>query len=137
MANNKTIPTGASVSDFIEAIEDDVRRRDAKQVCEMIAQVTGEEPVMWGNAIVGFGQYSYLCGKSTEIMCKTGFSPRKAETVVYFIMGFDNHKASLEKLGKHKHSKSCLNLKDLSKIDFGVLRDMVKKEWELVSAKYG
>ena len=40
--------------------------------------VTGEEPVMWGDSIVGFGSYHYRYASAREgDWPLTGFSPRK------------------------------------------------------------
>ncbi|MEO1170422.1 MAG: hypothetical protein AAFW97_17100, partial [Pseudomonadota bacterium] len=59
MAENKTKPTGKSPADFIEAVEPDWKREDAKTVCALMERLSGEKPKMWGPSIIGFGQYHY------------------------------------------------------------------------------
>lgn len=137
MAQNKTQPTSAAVEEFLANVPDEKRRNDGIAICALLEEITGEKPKMWGTTIVGFGEYSYLCGKSMEKMCQIGFSPRKAELVLYLLMGFESHKAALEKLGNPKIGKSCLYIKSLAKMDMAVLRQMIEADWAASCAKYG
>ena len=84
MAELKTKQTTTSVSDFLATVPDETRRKDAETLCAMMERLTGEAPAMWGASIVGFGRYRYTydSGHSGE-MCRIGFSPRKAELVLY------------------------------------------------------
>ena len=54
MAENKTRPTTASVDGFINAVENNRRRRDARVALELYESVIGLPAVMWGSVIVGF-----------------------------------------------------------------------------------
>ena len=38
---------------------DDQRRGDARRLCTIMAELTGEPPAMWGTSIIGFGTYHY------------------------------------------------------------------------------
>jgi len=49
--------TGASVEDFLARVPDERRREDARRLCAMMQQITGEPPAMWGSSIIGFGTY--------------------------------------------------------------------------------
>lgn len=46
---------------------------------------------------------------------------------IYIIPGFKKYGKFLEKLGKHKHSVSCLYVAKLENIDLDVLREMVRR----------
>ena len=59
MAETKTKATEVSVANFIDAVENPVRRADAKVIREMMERISGKPATMWGPSIVGFGQYSY------------------------------------------------------------------------------
>lgn len=48
MAEATTTPTTASVKAFLDAIEDDQRRKDCKTLVTMRKRVTGRTPKMWG-----------------------------------------------------------------------------------------
>ena len=84
MAANKTQKTEVSVEDFINMVDHDGKRKDAFEILEMMKQVTGEEPKMWGAAIIGFGdlRYKYASGREGDWF-KVGFSPRKTKISLY------------------------------------------------------
>ena len=59
MAQNKTIPTAASPSAFIDHVADEQRRKDCKALVALMREATGHPPKMWGASIVGFDRYHY------------------------------------------------------------------------------
>ena len=92
MSENKTQPTDASVDAFLDAVENDRRRADARAVLELMREVTGEEPRMWGPSIVGFGEYHYEYESGREgDWFLAGFAPRKSSLVLYIMSGFPRH----------------------------------------------
>ncbi|MBK5108165.1 MAG: DUF1801 domain-containing protein [Anaerolineales bacterium] len=91
-------------------------------------EVTGVEPIMWGDSIIGFGSYHYKYASGREAdWFLTGFSPRVQNLTLYIMDGFDEYDALLGKLGKHSTGKSCLYVKRLENIDLDILREMVEK----------
>ncbi len=138
MAELKTQRTNASVSAFLNAVEDEAKRADAKMLAKLFTEVTGEKPAMWGPSIIGYGQYTYTYisghGGTWPI---TGFSPRKANLTLYIMPGFDDYGAQLARLGKHKIAKSCLYIKRLPDVDEAVLRDIIGRGFAAMRAKYG
>lgn len=137
-AELKTQKTKASVAQFIAGLEDETRRRDAKALDKMLRDITGEKPAMWGPAIVGYGSYRYRyeSGREGDWM-KIGFSPRKANLVLYIMPGFDSYDALLKRLGRHKTGKSCLYINTLSDVDDNVLRQLASRSWNKMTEKYG
>ena len=128
MAELKTKATNESVTDFLNKVTDKGRRDDCFAVLEIMKEVTGEEPKMWGPSIVGFGRYHYKyeSGREGEWMI-TGFSPRKGDLTLYIMPGFDAFPDLMKRLGKFKTGKSCLYIKKLEDVDPGVLRQLVKQ----------
>jgi len=126
MPENQTRPTKLSVAAFIDAIEDDARRADAKALVKLMQDVTGERPTLWGPSIVGFGShhYRYESGREGDTP-RVAFSPRRSATVVYINGGFKSLGDQLAKLGPHKTSGGCLHIKRLSDVDKGVLAKLV------------
>jgi hypothetical protein len=120
-AEPKTRPTKESVSAFIDSLPDEGKRTDSKALLSLFKKITGEKPVMWGRAIVGFGTYQ----GSTGTWMLTGFSPRKGDLALYIMSGFGGQGDLLDRLGRHKRGKSCLYLKRLADIDMDVLRELV------------
>src|SRR5580693_9392999 len=96
MAENRTKPTKLSVAAFIEALADPTKRADAQALVKLMQSVAGEKPKMWGPSIIGFGSYHYRYESGREgDMPLIGFSPRKAATVLYNMLGFSDSAALL------------------------------------------
>lgn len=127
MSEPKTRPTRASALKFAQSQEDPVRRQDCLDLIAMMREASGAEPVMWGDAIVGFGRYlmTYANG-STLDWPMMGFSPRKGDLTLYLLMDADGQAERMARLGKHKASKACLYIKRLDQVDRGVLREMIE-----------
>ena len=137
MAENKTQPTKQSPNAYINAVENDVRRKDAKSLLSIMKKVTGERPVMWGPSIIGFGKYHYTYESGREgDMFLTGFSPRKSNIAVYLMPGFDGKEDMLARLGKHKTGRSCLYINKLADVNLDVLTELIEKDYHYMKAKY-
>ncbi|WP_310473837.1 DUF1801 domain-containing protein [Sandarakinorhabdus sp.] len=133
MANTqKTLPTNASVPAFLAALEPTRRREDAHTIAALLQQVAGCPPVLWGSTIIGYGQYPTKTGPWPRL----GFSPRKAQHVVYLMDGFDGHADLLARLGKASTGVSCLYVKKLADIDMDVLAEMARRSWALMAARF-
>jgi len=124
-------PTGADVEAFLAAIPDDRRREDARALCAVMAEATGEPAAMWGSSIVGFGRYHYRYDSGHEgDAALASFAPRKTATVIYLAGYFDGRDASLvERLGPVKTGKGCLYVKRLDDVDVDVLEQLVHDAW--------
>jgi len=128
MAENKTKPTGATVSAFLDAIPEAARRADARTLAKLMQAASGEKPAMWGPSIVGFGSvhYKYESGREGDTPL-IAFSPRKTAHVLYGVTGFDGAEKLLAKLGKHTTGKGCLYIKKLADVDETVLATLIAK----------
>lgn len=124
----KTAPTGASVKAFVDAIEDDRRRKDVRAVMKIMRAVTGERPKMWGDSIIGYGSYHYVYASGREgDWPLTGLSPRKRNLSVYVMSGFEHEPELMAALGKYKTGKSCLYVDTLADVDVDVLTELVRR----------
>ncbi len=137
MSELKTKQNEASVDSFLDSVGSDRRREDSFTVLELMKRITGDEPRMWGAAIVGFGsyRYKYASGRSGE-MPRIGFSPRKQSLTVYVMPGFSGYDELLSRLGKHRTGKSCLYINKLADIDMGVLEDLIRSALDAMRKKY-
>lgn len=133
MAEPKTRPTDADVGAFLDAVPDERRRSDARRVCDLLGEVTGEPPVLWGTSLVGFGSthLRYATGRELDWPV-VSFAPRKAATTVYLSDGFEERTDLLDRLGPHAIGRSCLHLKRLDDVDTAVLRELVAASVEAV-----
>lgn len=137
MAELKTQPTSEDVLTFIASIDNEQRRKDAEAVLALYRDITGEEAVMWGPSIIGFGSYQYQNkdGKQHSFL-RSGFSPRKQNMTVYVGAGMSEHPELLEGLGKHKTSKACLYFTKLSSVDQEKLIAIIKADLEVMNRRY-
>jgi hypothetical protein len=136
-SGNKTVETRASVKAFIDAVDDERKRRDSRELAAMMSDITGSEPKMWGSSMVGFGHYhyKYASGREGDFFL-TGFSPRKTALAVYIMTGFDDCAEQLARLGPYKTGKSCLYLKNLDAIDRDVLEEIVRDSVKVMRSRY-
>jgi hypothetical protein len=128
----KTQKTKASVAQFIAAIEDDARRKDAKALDLIFREITGEKPAMWGPSIVGYGSYPSRSGDWPI----TGFSPRKAALTLYVMPGVGECAALMRTLGKHKIGRACLYINKLADVNETVLRDIIRRGVRYMREEY-
>ena len=127
MAENKTKPTTKSVPDFLNSIEDPVKKKDCLALSALMEEITGAKPKMWGDSIVGFGDYRYKYASGREgDWFLVGFSPRKQNLTLYIMGYLEFFTDLLEGLGKYKHGKGCLYVKKLEDIDTDVLKTLIK-----------
>jgi hypothetical protein len=138
VATLKTTVNDASVEDFINKVEDEVKRQDSRTLLKLFAKVTGEKPRMWGSSIIGFGSYHYKSEKSRQEgeWMLTGFSPRKQNLTLYVIPGFDDYQDLLSELGKHKTSVGCLYINKLADVDLAVLEKLVKRSFAAMKSEH-
>jgi len=75
VAENRTRATKASVTEFINSIEDRQKRADARKVAAMMRRATGKRAKMWGCSAVGLGacgegDFEKIIGGSVKYMRK-------------------------------------------------------------------
>ncbi len=137
MAKNKTIPNEQSVEQFLNAIADEQKRKDSFIVLELMKQVTGMEPKMWGSSIVGFGSYHYKYESGREgDSILAGFSPRKQNLTLYNMGSFEQYDDLLKQLGKHTVGGGCLYIKRLDDIDLSTLKLLIEESVKYVKHKH-
>ena len=128
-----TAPTDADPRAYLESVPNERRRRDALALLELMQDVTGERPVMWGPSMVGFGSYHYRYATGTKSdWFVVGFAPRSSALTVYGIHHDEAYgrPADLTRLGPHTTGKGCVYIKDLSRIDADELTRLVREAWD-------
>jgi len=129
MAALKTQPTDADVREFINDFANtEQKKKDSFELLELMEEVTGCPPVMWGPSIIGFGSYHYKSERSRQEgdWPLVGFSPRKAAISLYVYTGSPKHAHLLENLGKFKKGAACIYIKKLADIDLDALIKLMK-----------
>ena len=135
----KTKQTAADVIGFINSFADtDQKRKDSFELLNLMKDLTGFEPKMWGPTMIGFGSYHYKSDRSRQEgdWPLIGFSPRKAAISLYVFTGAREHEHLLEGLGKYKMGKACIYVKKLSDINQDVLKKIAKETISYLQSKY-
>lgn len=127
MADLKTLPGDMDMAAFLDTVEPPRRREEARRLDAIFRKATGFAPLIWGDAIVGYGRYRYQydSGRKGEYLA-TGFAPRKAHLVLYILPGFFGYGDLLDRLGRHRRGKSCLYLSGLDMVDEAALTGLIR-----------
>ena len=130
MSDRKTKPNDASVEEVIDAAADERRRDDAREVLDLMREVTGAQPVVWGSSMIGFGRQPYTTadGKEREWFA-VGLAPRKAALTLYGLTFYGSNEDLLERLGPHTTGKGCVYVKRVADLDRAVLTEMIDRSW--------
>jgi hypothetical protein len=128
MSENKTKPTDQSVEAFLNSIPAAQKRADSFVILEMMRRITGMEPKMWGESIIGFGShhYKYESGREGDEP-QIGFSPRKQSLTLYIMPCLGSRPDLTARLGKFKTSKACLYINKLADVDLEVLEKLIRQ----------
>ena len=131
MAELKTKPTDKSPYDFLNSLDDENQKKDSLALIELFKEASMAEPIMWGDAIIGFGNSSYKNSKGKEFpWFYFGFSPRKGKISLYLYSSNAKYKELIEKLGKYKTGGGCLYIKRLTDINIEVLKNLLNLAME-------
>lgn len=123
----KTSKNEKNPREYIESIEKEQLKADCLELLDLFEKVTGMEAKMWGDSIVGFGEYKYYRSNGDEgDFMATGFAPRSTGPTLYIMPGYSDYSHLLDKLGPHRLGKSCLYLRNLMKIDRDVLSELIQ-----------
>jgi len=138
---SKTVPHGLKVSDYLDQISDEERQADCQKIHDMMLEIVGEEPKIWGSklssGIVGFGEYHYKYDSGREgDALRLGFANRAQNISIYIMPGYQDFSDQLSRLGKHKIGKACLYIKRLSDVDKAVLREIMVEGVRQMDEKY-
>lgn len=132
-SQNKTQPTSKSVDEYLQSIEPETRKKDSIRLAELINEVTGVDPRMWGASIVGYGNYHYKyeSGREGDTVA-VGFSGRKAALTIYGLFHYEHNTKNIalaQNLGTHTFAKGCVYIKKLDAINIDVLRQMISNSY--------
>jgi hypothetical protein len=138
MAENKTQPTKASVKSYLDKIKDPAIKADCYKIAEIFESAVKAKGVMWGESLVGFGQYHYKyeSGREGDFFL-AGFAPRAKNITLYILPGCGNFPELTAQLGKFKASGSCIHIKRLEDIDIKILKKLLAASLKKMKALYG
>lgn len=131
MAELKTRKNDKDVDAFLKGIEHSTRREDAFVLRTLFEKVTGEQAMMWGDSIIGFGDFHYIYESGREgDWFVAGFSPRKSSLSLYLPETYKSFGQLLTQLGKYRSGASCLYINKLSDVNMEVLESLLRQSVE-------
>ncbi len=129
MVKVKTTQNKSSVTKYIASLPEEQKRKDARKIVKLMKAATQDNPMMWGDKIIGFGvhRYTYANGKPGEI-CNVGFAPR-SRSFAFYLSDYPGRDKLIEQLGKHKFSGGCLHIPKLEDVDESVLENIIQEAY--------
>lgn len=131
MSEIKTRPGEYEVEWFLESL-DAKRQEEADTLIEMMEEITGTPPVMYGKSIIGFDPYHYRSKSGSEgVWPRVGFSPRKGKISLYITFDAEEYLQLIEALGgKNSIGKGCIYLHKFEQIDLLKLRTLIQRAYK-------
>lgn len=123
---NKTKPTSRDIVDFIASLPEK-QRADAETLVDIMQEISGEPPILWGNKIVGFGSFHYKSksGREGDWM-RLGFAPGTGKFSLYLTFDAQELTGKVKNLGKYKIGKGCVYINKLADVDLEKLKQLVR-----------
>jgi hypothetical protein len=127
----QTRPSDRPLDELFVEFPNDERRADAQRLIALMAGITGHEPIIWGDRLIGFGRrsYRYASGRSDETF-ELGFAAHGREMTLYAHCDLGKNPRyhdDLTALGPHRTGVGCLYLKRLQTINFDVLEQVLRR----------
>lgn len=136
MPNNA--PIQKSVQDYLSSIDNEQTVSDSLALIDIMQRISGCEPQLWNVGTIGFDTYHYRYDSGREGDCHViGFYPRKDKLTFYLMDGTSRYTELLQSLGKHKTSKACIYIKQLSDIDLNVLDQILSESYNYIKTQDG
>jgi hypothetical protein len=130
MAEVKTKPNDRKVESYLSELNAAEKQRDSLVLLAMYERLTGEKARMWGDSIIGFGEYVYqYIGGRSGVWPRMAFSPRKQTLTLYNMERLSEYPDLASRLGKYTVGKSCLYVKRLADINLDVLEELIRRLW--------
>ena len=130
-SDRTTQPREGDVATFLAAVENDRRRSDAEAVLDLMREVSGHEPRMWGPTMVGFGRRAVPDRRrqgARVVRHRAVPSQGRPDPLRADVRRLERRPP--RDLGPHTTGKGCLYVKRLEDLDRGVLIDLVRRSWE-------
>ncbi|MNH49988.1 hypothetical protein D3C85_1153430 [compost metagenome] len=123
---NKTKQTDQDIVDFIASLPEK-QQADAETLVELMQEISGEPPVLWGARIVGFGAFHYKSksGREGDWM-RLGFAPGVGKFSLYLTFDAAELTDKVKELGKYKIGKGCIYINKLADVDLEKLKQLVR-----------
>ncbi len=130
MIEIQTKSTDRSPLEVLASVPHSQKQEDGKTLLAIFGRVTGQDPVVWGTKLIGYGRYhyEYATGHGGDIYA-AGFHVTKRNITLHLNLDKPELQDCLSRLGKFTRGKSCLYINKLSDVDLSVLEELIRKSW--------
>lgn len=134
----KTQKNDNNIEEFLNTIEDEQKKEASIKLLKFFREKTNEKGKMWGDSIIGFGEFHYVTKSKCEAdWFRVGFSPRKNYISLYIVPYLKEQEEIIKDIGKAKVGKSCINIKKLDDINLDVFEKLVNISMKKDLSNYG
>ena len=127
-----------AIDDLLAALDDESTQRDCGTLIDLMQTISGVEPQVWSERIIGFGSYHYRYESGREGDCHLlGFAARPRKITVYLMDGTARHAAQLARLGKHSTGRVCVYISRLEAVDLEVLESVLRDSFAYLAEHDG
>ena len=130
-------PNDNDIAKFISNFDQTRRQLDAQLLQQLMSRASGQEAKMWGDQVIGFGQYKCVHKTGREWDWPIiSFMLEPGRIALYVMIGLDDYERQLKQLGKHKVVSNCIYIHKLNDIDMTVLEKLMAQVYKDMQAKY-
>ncbi len=125
------LPTDKDPLELLNSIGHVRRQHDGLTVLNMMAKISGQDAKVWGDDVIGFGQYhyAYKTGR-TGIWPIISFTPSLQNLSIYVMPGMTRYESMVEDIGRVKHTVNAVILHKLTDISLPALKALLKKVFD-------
>jgi hypothetical protein len=125
-----------TVDEHIASIGDELVKKDAQVLFEIMHRISGVNPILYGIGTIGFGVYNYEYESGRKGEAHTlAFYPREGKITIYLMDGTKRYAELLSKLGKHTTTGYCVYVKRLSDVELPVLTKILEASYKNITMK--
>jgi len=127
-AEIKTKQNDMSVLGYLSTVQDAQQRKDGEALLRLFSEITGLEPKMWGDSIIGYGNVEIKSPSSGRVVdwFYAGYALRKGKITLYLTHDAAQYAGLLARLGKVKHGKGCIYINKLADVNLEVLTEIIQ-----------
>lgn len=125
-----------TVEEYVASIDDEGIKKDSRVLIDIMQQISGSKPQLYGIGTIGFGVYYYEYDSGRKGDAHTlAFYPRNGKITIYLMDGTIRYSELLSKLGKHTLTGYCIYIKKLSDVELPVLKKILEESYRNITEK--
>lgn len=126
-----------SVTSVVESIVYNAQKKDCNALMQLMQHIIGSQPTIWGERIIGFGEYHYKLENNEPGRCfLTAIGANRHGLTLYGVPAVPGYQHLLKMLGVHRLGKACLYVHSLNTIDLSILEKLIIESIHYMNSSY-